>query len=177
MADSAPVGALDERWQTMRCAARYALLVVLLGASGCASAEPGEEFTRSDSEAVRQRSQQLATAFNGNDMDAILDLYADNSVFMPPNAPSLRGREPLREFYEDLIARATNLRLETEDVAGYGPLAYETGTYSLVYQDGAVRDRGKYVFIWRRLNDVWRTEKTIWSSDLPPEVLSKTEEK
>jgi ketosteroid isomerase-like protein len=161
----------------MRSAARWALLVVLLGASGCASAEPGEEFTRADSEAVRQRSQQLATAFNANQMDAILELYADNSVFMPPNAPSLRGREPLREFYQDLIGRATNLQLETEDVAGYGPLAYETGTYSLVYQDGAVRDRGKYVFIWRRLSDVWRTEKTIWSSDLPPTAVPRDDVK
>jgi ketosteroid isomerase-like protein len=161
----------------MRSAARWALLVVLLGASGCASAEPGEEFTRADAEAVRQRSEQLATAFNANQMDAILELYADNSVFMPPNAPSLRGREPLREFYEDLIGRATNLQLETEDVAGYGPLAYETGTYSLVYQDGAVRDRGKYVFIWRRLSDVWRTEKTIWSSDLPPTAVPRDDVK
>jgi ketosteroid isomerase-like protein len=161
----------------MRSAARWAVLVVLLGASGCASAEPGEEFTRADGEAVRQRSQQLATAFNANQMDAILELYADNSVFMPPNAPSLRGREPLREFYQDLIGRATNLQLETEDVAGYGPLAYETGTYSLVYQDGAVRDRGKYVFIWRRLSDVWRTEKTIWSSDLPPTAVPRDDVK
>jgi ketosteroid isomerase-like protein len=150
---------------------------VLLGASGCGSAERGDEFTTRDSEVIRERSQQLATAFNANQMDAILDLYADNSVFMPPNAPSLRGREPLRKFYEDLIARATNLRLETQDVAGYGPLAYETGTYSLVYQDGGIRDRGKYVFIWRRLNDVWRTEKTMWSSDLPSEVLPKTDDK
>lgn len=161
----------------MRYAVRLGLLLVIVCVSGCASAEPGEEFTRADGEAIRQRSQQLATAFNGNQMDAILELYADNSVFMPPNAPSLRGREPLREFYEDLIGRATNLRLETEDVAGYGPLAYETGTYSLVYQDGAVRDRGKYVFIWRRLNDVWRTEKTIWSSDLPPTVIPKDDGK
>src|SRR5690606_4335393 len=114
-----------------------------------------------------------AAAFNGKQMDAILDLYADNSVFMPPNAPVLRGREPLREFYEDLIGRATNLHLETEDVAGHGPLAYESGTYSLVYQDGAVRDRGKYVFVWRRTNGTWRTEKTIWSSDLPPQPVAK----
>ena len=159
----------------MGYAVRFALLLVIVGASGCASAETGDEFTTRDSEAIRQRSQQLATAFNGNQMDAILELYADNSVFMPPNAPSLRGREPLREFYQDLIARTTNLRLETEDVAGYGPLAYETGSYSLVYQDGEVRDRGKYVFIWRRLNDVWRTEKTIWSSDLPPPSAPKTQ--
>lgn len=161
----------------MRHAVKVALLLVIAGAAGCASAEPGDEFTTRDGEAIRQRSQQLATAFNAKQMDGILELYADNSVFMPPNAPSLRGREPLREFYEDLIARATNLTLETEDVSGYGPLAYETGTYSLVYQDGAVRDRGKYVFVWRRLNDVWRTEKTIWSSDLPPASVPRNDGK
>jgi ketosteroid isomerase-like protein len=144
------------------------LLAVIVGVGACASGERRDEFTQQDTEAIRQRSQQLPTAFNAKQIDGIVDLYSDNSVFMPPNAPLLRGREPLREFYQDLIARTTNLRLETEDVAGYGPLAYETGTYWLNYQDGAVRDRGKYVFVWRRMNDTWRTEKTIWSSDLPP---------
>ena len=160
----------------MRYAMRWALLFVLVvGVSACASGENSDEFTTRDRDAIRERSQQLATAFNAQQMDASIELYADNSVFMPPNAPTLRGREPLREFYQDLIGRATNLRLETEDVAGYGPLAYETGTYSLLYQDGAVRDRGKYVFVWRRMNDIWRTEKTIWSSDLPPSTLPKTD--
>jgi ketosteroid isomerase-like protein len=151
----------------MRYAVRCALFVLVVGSAACASGEAGDEFTARDREAIGQRSQQLATAFNAKQLDAIIDLYADNSVFMPPNAPALRGREPLREFYQDLTSRAANLRLETEDVAGYGPLAYETGTYSLLYEDGAVRDRGKYVFVWRNFNDTWRTEKTIWSSDLP----------
>ena len=152
----------------MRYVVRCALIAVILGCGACASGERTDEFTARDTEAIRQRSQELPTAFNAKQMDGILALYADNSVFMPPNAPLLRGREPLREFYQDLIGRATNLRLETDDVAGHGPLAYETGTYWLAYQDGAVRDRGKYVFIWRKMNDTWRAEKTIWSSDLPP---------
>jgi ketosteroid isomerase-like protein len=155
---------------------RYRVLVtmlgVILGVTGCAGTK-SEEFTTADAQVIRQRSQQLATAFNAKQIDAIVELYADNSVFMPPNVPVLRGREPLRAFYEDLIGRATNLTLETEDVAGYGPLAYETGSYSLVYQDGAVRDRGKYVFVWRKTNDTWRTEKTIWSSDLPRPTPAK----
>jgi ketosteroid isomerase-like protein len=156
----------------MRSALLASVLAVVLGAAACASADP-EAFTKADSEAIRTRSQALVTAFNGKQLDAIVELYADNSVFMPPNAPVLRGREPLREFYQDLIGRATNLRLETEDVAGSGPLAYESGTYYLNYQDGAVRDRGKYVFVWRKTMDTWRTEKTIWSSDLPPQPPAK----
>lgn len=153
----------------MRYAVRCALLgvIVSVGAAACASGTSSEEFTASDTETIRQRSQQLPTAFNAKEVDAIVELYADNSVFMPPNAPLLRGREPLRDFYQDLIARTTNLRLESDNVVGHGPLAYETGTYYLGYQDGAVRDRGKYVFIWRKMNDTWRTETTIWSSDLP----------
>lgn len=151
----------------MRASVRSALLAVVIATSACASGARTEEFSTADAEVLRQRTQELATAFNAKQVDAILGLYAENSVFMPPNAPVLRGREPLRSFYQDLIGRATNLRLETEEVAGHGPLAYETGTYSLVYQGGDVRDRGKYVFIWRKTAGTWRTEKTIWSSDLP----------
>jgi hypothetical protein len=33
-----------------------------------------------------------------------------------------------------------------------------------------MRDRGKYLFIWRNLNGVWSIEYTIWSSDLPEMV-------
>ena len=156
----------------MRNVVVAAVLLFIAAVGGCTQTPP-DEFTIADGEQIRQRTQQLATAFNAKQIDSILDLYADNSVFMPPNAPVLRGREPLRAFYQDLIGRATNLRLETEDVAGHGPIAYETGSYSLVYQDGAVRDRGKFIFIWRQMNDRWVTEKTIWSSDLPPQALGK----
>ena len=152
----------------MGYAVRYAFVAMIIAVGACASEPASDEFTTRDAETIRQRSQQLPTAYNAKNIDAIVELYADNSVFMPPNAPLLRGREPLREFYQDLIGRTTNLRLETEDVAGHGPIAYETGTYWLGYQDGGVRDRGKYVFIWRKMNDTWRTEKTIWSSDMPP---------
>jgi ketosteroid isomerase-like protein len=156
----------------MRSVLLSVLLAAIVGSSACASNDT-DAFTKADNEAIRTRSQALVTAFNGKQIDAIVELYADNSVFMPPNAPVLRGREPLREFYQDLIGRATNLRLETEDVAGSGPLAYESGTYYLNYQDGAVRDRGKYVFVWRKTAGTWRTEKTIWSSDLPPQPPAK----
>ena len=159
----------------MRLLVRCVLVALVVGAGACTSSERTDEFTAADRQAITQRTQQLATAFNAKQMDAIIELYADNSVFMQPNGPALRGREPLREFYQDLIARATNLRLESEDIVGHGPLGYETGTYSLEYQGGAVRDRGKYVFIWRKMADTWRTEKTIWSSDLPPPSPPKTE--
>jgi hypothetical protein len=29
------------------------------------------------------------------------------------------------------------------------------------------RDRGKLLFVLRRMNDTWRYEYTVWNSDLP----------
>ena len=34
----------------------------------------------------------------------------------------------------------------------------------------AVRDRGKYIFIWRKTEEAWSIESNIWSSDLPAMV-------
>jgi hypothetical protein len=32
------------------------------------------------------------------------------------------------------------------------------------------RDRGKYLRVVRLMNGAWLTEKSIWSSDLPPKA-------
>lgn len=153
----------------MRYAASIAALALTIAVSACATGATQAEFTRADADAIRQNAAQLTTAFNAKQVDEIVALYAENSVFMPPNAPLLRGREPLKSFYSGLLEKgATNLQMAPEEVAGHGPIAYESGTYSLTFANGASRDRGKYVRILRSVAGTWRTEKTIWSSDLPP---------
>ena len=152
----------------MRHVTTIAALALTLSMSACATgaSEPG--FTREDQEAIRRSAADLAAAFNAGQIDKVVEFYADNSVFMPPNAPLLRGRDPLKEFYAGMIAKgATDLKLEPDEVSGHGPIAYESGTYSVSYKNGATRDRGKYLLVLRNTAGTWRTEKTIWSSDLP----------
>ncbi len=147
--------------RTVTCAALLAFTLSLAACSG-----PREqEFTRNDAEAIRKATSDLTTAFNAHQVDKVLDLYADNSVFMPPNAPLLRGREPLKSFYDDLSGKWTELKMEPEDVAGHGPLAYQSGSYTLT--GTAARDRGKYLIVMRNMAGNWRMEYTAWSSDLP----------
>jgi ketosteroid isomerase-like protein len=153
----------------MRYASIFAALVLAVSVSACATAATQQEdFTRTDADAIRKASIDLAAAFNEKQIDTVLEFYAENSVFMPPNAPQLRGRDPLKSFFGELLAKgAANLRLEPEEVAGHGPIAYEYGTYS-VDLGANRRDRGKYVRLLRNTAGTWRVEKTIWSSDLPP---------
>jgi hypothetical protein len=65
-----------------------------------------------------------------------------------------------------LKSGATDLRLNIAEVSGSGPLAYQTGTYELS-RNPNVRDRGKYLFVARKIADTWRYEYTMWNSDLP----------
>ena len=151
----------------MRYAVISATLALAISLSACAAGAKQQEFTRADQDTIRRTTAELTSAFNAKQVDKLLDLYAENSVFMPPNAPMLRGKEPLKSYYNEMIEKgASNLQLEPAEVAGHGPIAYESGTYTVSY--GHARDRGKYMRILRNMNGTWRTEKTIWSSDLPP---------
>lgn len=133
----------------------------------------GVQFTQQDAAKIRQRSQDYAQAFNGKDLQKVLSFYSGETVFMPPNAPTVRGRDAVGDFYKGMFAEgAGNLVVESKDVGGHGTLAYESGTFSLVRTPASgpeTRDRGKYMFIWRyyAAQKAWLMDYTIWSSDLP----------
>jgi ketosteroid isomerase-like protein len=144
---------------------------VLLFAAACSGPAP-VEFTTKDAGAIRQQNDTFVAAFNTKDVPKILELYAENSVFMPPNEPIIRGKDALKNFFTDLFKRgATNLRLDIAEVSGHGPLAYQSGTYEVEYKPAtgtASRDRGKYLFVLRKMSIGWKYEYTMWNSDLPP---------
>ena len=150
-----------------------ASVITLTGIAGCGgSAAP--QFAVSETNVIRQRTADFAAAFNAKDVDKIVGIYSPETVFMPPNAPALRGRDSLGAFYKDLYAQgATELKMDSTTVGGHGSLAYESGSYSLNRRPPSgphTRDRGKYMFIWRNTNGQWLIENTIWSSDLPERV-------
>ena len=145
-------------------------LLAMVALAACSTAKPGEEFTLKDQTVIRERSDAFVKAFNDKQVEQILGIYAENSVFMPPNQPIIRGKDALKTFYDDLLASgATALRLNVGEVSGHGPLAYQSGTYEMEVKgaSGSTRDRGKYLFVLRKFNDVWRYEYTMWNSDLP----------
>lgn len=147
---------------------------VALAMSACGPSKQ-EEFTTSDANGIRQKTESFVTAFNGRQIPQIIDMYAENATFMPPNRPVLRGRDAIRNFYDELINQSggTNLRLETSEVVGHGPIAYQAGSYEIEYKPSTgtaprERDRGKYLFVLRNMAGTWRYAYTVWNSDLLP---------
>jgi ketosteroid isomerase-like protein len=150
----------------------FLMVAALALSAACAGAKPGEDFGMKDQAVIRERTEAFVKAFNEKSVDQVLAIYAENSVFMPPHQPIIRGKDALRTFYDELLkSGATNLKIDVSEVSGHGPLAYQSGTYEMDVKSAsgtASHDRGKYLFILRKLGDAWRYEYTVWNSDLPP---------
>jgi uncharacterized protein (TIGR02246 family) len=161
----------------MRTAVTAPVLALTLLAGACGGGARAPEFTRADAEAVRKLTAEFVTAFNNKDLDTVLGFYTDAAVFMPPNRPLIRGRDALRSFYQDLLAKgATDLRMDPADVGGQGTLSFQSGSFGINYEPAGApptRDRGKYLFVMSKSTGAWKFDYTIWSSDLPPQAPSK----
>ena len=121
----------EYRFKTSVTTFKLAWLLPVAVAAACSGpTEP--QFVQADANQIRQRTQEFEAAFNAKDAAKVAAFYPGESVLMPPNAPTIRGREEIQKFYVDLYGQgATDLEMETKDVRGHGTLAYEAGTYSL----------------------------------------------
>ena len=157
-----------------------AVLGMALSLIGCGGSAPKDEFGRADAEQISKMVQEFAAAYNAKDVEKIGTYFAGNASLMPANRSTLNGVEAVKGFYKERVGieGATNLAIEMLSVQGQGTLAYYAGTFSLdLRPEGGPerRDRGKVIWILRKLGGQWRFEYQIMSSDLPPAVPPEPE--
>jgi uncharacterized protein (TIGR02246 family) len=121
-------------------------------------------------EAVRVASARWLAAVDTRDADRIAAFYADDGVFLVPNAPAANGRGQVRGVWTQLLS-APNLSLtwtpNSVEVSQAGDLASEVGTYQLGMDGpaGRIEDDGKYVVVWRRGASDWEVAADIFNSN------------
>jgi len=153
--------------------ALIALCIAFVTTTGCAG-RSGPQFDKSDVENIGKLIEQLRTAFNAKDSAKAAALYSPTGVVMPPNRALMRGRQFVQQYYDDRFADgASDLEMTTSDVSGQGNLAYASGDFrlNLVSKDGTKRrDRGKFLWVFRKNNNQWMIEYVVFSSDfsVPP---------
>jgi ketosteroid isomerase-like protein len=102
--------------------------------------------------------------------DALAAEYAQDAVRMPPNQPSIQGRERIRRWLEQLPP-INSFSFRLQDLRGNGGLAFMRGVYSITVAlpDGTtVDDCGKTLLAFQKQPDgSWLCVTDIWNSDLP----------
>ena len=122
-----------------------------------------------DVEAIRGGSEQFTRFMLARDFDALVRLYAEDAVFMPPHRPAVKGRLALRDWL-GAFPKVTRFTFTLDDIDGRGDLAYVRGSYSMtLHPEGApgpVGDAGKFVEIRKKQPDgSWLLAADIFNSD------------
>jgi len=119
---------------------------------------------------IREQGNAVLKAFQAKDPTAISAFYATDALIMPPDAKSVNGPDGVRGYWTDAF-KMPNFSLDIQPlkvvVGDAGDMAYETGTYSFSGDtpQGQVKDEGKYMVVWRRVNGAWKIVADIWNSD------------
>ena len=133
------------------------------------SQEPSRE---AEEKAVRDQAAKLAALIGNRDAAGVAAMYADDGVFMPPNAPEVKGKDDLTRAWQAMFETpGFSFQVSTDKVVlGSGAdLATDTGHYRYSASTGAaaVSDKGKSVLNWVKRGDEWKILAHAYSSDAP----------
>jgi uncharacterized protein (TIGR02246 family) len=128
-----------------------------------------------DKSAFRSINNSWFKAYNADDVDAIVALYAEDAVVSAPGAPAARGHAAIHELLTNGIAgaKADGVSLKEGEMNDAGvscDLGWEWGTFTVVNQSGATVDRGKYTSIFAREDGKWLIIRDTWNSDGPTQM-------
>lgn len=146
-----------------------AIAVGLIALSACQPPPPAD--TTVDMAAIRANGAEWDKSYNSGNADAIVALYSDDAVLMPPGAPAASGKTAMKTFLAANIAEsaAAGLTLAIDANAATagasGDLGWRSGTFTVSDKAGATVDTGKWLEVWHKTGDKWHITRDIWNSD------------
>jgi ketosteroid isomerase-like protein len=145
---------------------RKALMGLLLGPliTISAIAQSASPKLSAEIDAANAKFVQLFGQGDGS----VATLYADGATICPPNSDFIQGMSAIRDFWKGAYdAGIKKVKLETVNVESSGPIAQETGKYTLYSADDKLIDTGKYIVVWKKEKGSWMLYRDIWNTSAP----------
>src|SRR5437879_10568465 len=78
---------------------------------------PAQTLSSSDAGAIAKQLQRYELTLNAADIDGVMELYAENAVFMPQHSLPVVGRDAVRSAYRHVFDTIKlNIRFEIDEV-------------------------------------------------------------
>jgi uncharacterized protein (TIGR02246 family) len=108
-------------------------------------------------------------AFTRHDVAACVALFTDDAEILPQHGPAIRGHEQIEAYLNDSMNPRMTYDTDTEMSIVRGDLAVEQGRYVVRnVRRGSDVEAGKYVHVWRRVNNDWKLYRMIYNTDVEP---------
>ena len=142
-------------------------ILLALGLSACSSPPAAQEAGAR--RAIEATVTRYVDASNRGDADALMEMYAEDALLLPPDHQPIEGRQAIGAFWRlgtDQGLEVTTIRLDTD-----GKIGYLVGRYRLPATDDEPADSGKYVMCLKRQADgAWKLTADIWNSSTDDET-------
>lgn len=154
------------------------LIAVILGGcqpivfepEGTLAQAEDDAATEAEVDAVRAASAAWDEAFNAGDLEALMELYAEDAVDMPPGFPAIEGIEAIAGDLEYILGEY-DAHHETSivDIKIGGDLAVERANYTMELTPKAggetMTEVGKHIVVRQKIDDEWKVLWEIWNGD------------
>lgn len=116
---------------------------------------------------IERSSLRFEQGIADGDADAIGALYTEDAIALPPGAPTLVGRDAIRDDFAALIASGIrDVQLETTEVVRFDDTAIERANI-YVREGGQVVLSGKSLVVWVLRDGEWLYARDMWNWDEP----------
>ena len=113
----------------------------------------------SPAQAVDQTRNEHIAAVNGGDVEASVNQFTPDGVFLPPGAPAMKGAAAMRGWFTQVFGmfRVQGFNIQPAAVEQFGAIAIEHGNWSATFQpkDGssAKAGGGTYLTVYQQQPD------------------------
>lgn len=116
---------------------------------------------------IRSVNNQFESNIAAGNASAMADLYTEDGMLLPAGSEIIRGKEGIAGYWQSAFDMGVKqVKLDSVDVENHGNTAIELGNYTISGEGGQVFDQGKYIVVWKMVNDQWRLQKDIWNSNV-----------
>jgi uncharacterized protein (TIGR02246 family) len=146
--------------------------VLVLGLTGVASAGGDEKLMQE----VTKIGDTLAAAMLANDVEKMLDMYAEDAISLPNYGPRMDGRAAFKEHHEMMSGagmKIVSFESNPTDVWKAGNQVIEIGTFEIELDMPGmpgIKDKGKYLTVYVREGGSLKIKAETWNTDMNPMV-------
>jgi ketosteroid isomerase-like protein len=149
---------------------RIPVSIALLIAAGVAvtgCAQHGHGHAEGDRAVLDAKSKGWIESYDAGDAAGIAALHSLDAKLFPPNAPTVNGRADIQAFWQGFMDSGVKAELQIDEIDAGGNLGTRVGRYRVLGADGTVIDEGRFIEVWKYVNDEWYFHRDIWNSSLP----------
>ncbi|NNF85661.1 MAG: DUF4440 domain-containing protein, partial [Winogradskyella sp.] len=124
--------------------------------------------TNNNLDTIKANISAFSRAYMDGNIDALLDMYTEDGKIFPNNKNILSGRAELKTYWSlpDGV-KILHHKVTPQDIIIENDIAYDYGYYegkTLTKDKREVSWQGKYVIIWKKIDNEWKIFLDIWNN-------------